>query len=260
MKRCLFAILLLPIFAFGQTAHTAIAKVLSTKDNVTIQKYLGNIGNNEIKNISFRQDVITRDIVQGFTEQMYYIREWVEQTEDTLGKYVYDFTIVLIATDKDIVECIFTLERNKLVNGEWEPYQDSLLTYKNDSLFSILNKQFTNDFAAPLNYASLYDQKTTYGSSCGYSGNKPALRRQLDTLVNNNERAAILKLLQSGNTETQIYGVQGFKELKEKGIEPTKTELQIIKNVLNKKGIIRTCSGCIYLTMYKQDLNDTFKF
>jgi hypothetical protein len=69
-----------------------------------------------------------------------------------------------------------------------------------------------------------------------------------------------LKWLQSTNVETQLYAVEGFYKLKKAGYQIKESELQSIRNVLKKKGTVRTCMGCRYGLNEIQQIAKEFEF
>jgi hypothetical protein len=71
-------------------------------------------------------------------------------------------------------------------------------------------------------------------------------RMQLNDFVTKKDQNSILKWLKSANTEKQVYAVEGILKLKESGIKLSKSDLEIIKFIINKKGTMNVCHGCMY--------------
>lgn len=195
-----------------------------------------------------------RELVSGFTESSTGITEH--------NGYAEEHILVLntITHNKQLVFVELSEQQSKKVDGKWEKYYAPLHRYKNDSLFALLGSHFSAAFEAPLDTNQLFygphTHRYTYGRHCGYAGVSPHWRTVTDSLVEHKNRAELFKLLQSTVTELQVYGVDGFHQLKELGFPPTDAELRLIKNILTKKGKISTCSGCTYWT---RSLNDIFK-
>jgi hypothetical protein len=83
---------------------------------------------------------------------------------------------------------------------------------------------------------------------------------KLEHFVEKKDRTSLLKWLQSTNVETQLYAVEGFYKLKKAGYQIKESELHYIRNVLKKKGTVRTCTGCLYGRNEIQKIAKHFEF
>ncbi len=137
-------------------------------------------------------------------------------------------------------------QKSKKEHNEWVDYYPTIDTYENDTLFKKLETTFFQSFGSQLKRKGLFIDSIVYGSRCGYVGIDPIEKMHLDHFVKRKDKTSLLKWLQSTNVETQLYAVEGFYKLKKAGYQIKESELQYIRNVLKKKGTVRTCTGCLY--------------
>lgn len=89
-------------------------------------------------------------------------------------------------------------------------------------------------------------QKDVYGSGCGFVGEDPKLRIEIENYLKVNNLKMINKWLDSDNLSKKVYAVEALIRLNNEGLllsDYQKKQIIIIKNIRNK---IWTCSGCIY--------------
>ena len=110
------------------------------------------------------------------------------------------------------------------------------------------------------NSRELFIDSIVYGARCSDAGIDPLEKTYLDQFVEIKDKASLLKWLRSTNVETQLYAVEGFYGLKKAGYKINDGELRSIKNVLEKKGTVRTCSGCFFSREEIRQIAKNFKF
>jgi hypothetical protein len=241
----------------GQVQNDVKA-VLSKKDFVSFKNFADTLSSSE-QNISCHWTVF-RDITTDYKEGVFYITKSVPDSKNPAISSIYTFRVRVLASDKTIIYYDLGEKRNKKVKKEWVPYYDTLDYYKNDSLFAILRQSFFKSFDGELNETELFIDDLVYGQACGIIGEDPKEKMIIDNLVATKNKEEILKWIKSTNFEKQIYAVDGLYQLKENGTTYTSEELKIIKNVLDKKGTIFHCRGCVYSWTDVRMVTYKFKF
>jgi hypothetical protein len=121
---------------------------------------------------------------------------------------------------------------------------DTIYNYCDNILLQKLKSSYTRKYSTELNEEDLLNFSLIYGDACGYAGKPPAGKMFIDSLVKINDKKSLLKWLISINAEKQIYALEGYNQLKQKGTILEKNELEYIKLILLKKGTINVCDGC----------------
>ncbi len=242
---------------FGQVQND-VKDVLAKKDFVSFMAFTDTLSKRENK-ITCHWSIF-RDLTTDFKEGVFYINKSVPDTKNPGVSSVYTFRVRLLTTDKTIVYYDLSEKRNKKVKKEWVPYYDSLDYYRNDSLFTLLRLSFFKSFDGELNEAELFIDDLVYGQACGIIGDDPNEKMIIDNLVKTKNKVELVKWIKSTNFEKQIYAVDGLYQLKENGTTYTIEELKLIKNVLDKKGTIFHCRGCVHSWTDVRMVTYKFKF
>jgi hypothetical protein len=231
---------------------------LALKDFQSFKKYADSLsnGNSHIK-IYWEVD---REIAAGFQERILTVTKSVPEEKNPNYSTVYTFKINMLSADTtiffyDLMEC-----KSKKEHNEWVEYYPTIDIYENDTLFLKLETTFFQSFGGQLKRKGLFIDSIEYGARCGYAGIAPLEKMHLDHLVKRKDKTSLVKWLQSTNVETQIYAVEGFYKLKKAGYRIKENELQFIRNILKKKGTIRTCAGCRYGRNDIQAIVKNFEF
>ena len=130
----------------------------------------------------------------------------------------------------------------------------------NKTLYDNLLTDFKADYDTDFDLKEFFKIGITYGDECGIGGTKLPEMKTIDSLVERNDKDSLSKWLHSSNTVKQIYGLCGLYKLKQKGIKVDKAEELLIKKIMDKKGIIQTCSGCTFEDMTIKEICKDFKF
>jgi hypothetical protein len=85
-----------------------------------------------------------------------------------------------------------------------------------------------------------------FGSNCGIGGQDPKYREELNVLIENKDKKALLKWLSSATAELQLYAIDGILALSKKGVRFKAETYELIKFISQKEGNVYTCSGCIH--------------
>lgn len=162
------------------------------------------------------------------------------------------FRVTIIATNETIAYYELSEEKYKKAGDGWESYYDLIDKFEDRKLLDSLQKSFKRIFQADLNKSELFITDFVYGRHCGNAGVDPEGRQQIDEWVAKRDKSQLLKWLRSANVEKQVYAIDGLLQLKKVGLKLTAAERSIIKFVLNKKGSVYVCGGCMY---YRQGIS-----
>jgi hypothetical protein len=241
MKRLLILLigLLWTSNLLGQVQNE-VKKVLDTKDFFIFKKYTNKLSNRK-KGISSHWESL-RDLTTEFKEGVFIF----EESAPDINSPIYTYKVSIIATKTKIVYYELSEMKNKKVGKNWESYYESVSKFKDEKQFNNLKNSFKSIFNSDLNEAELFVTDFVYGENCGFGGASPKGRQQIDKWVKYNNKIELLNWLKSTNTEKQVYAVDGLFQLKKTGTKFTKEELKMIKFVINKRGTIYVCSGCIH--------------
>ncbi len=258
MKSLITTILLLLARTVLGQLQNDIAQHLFEKDFNNFKRYTDTLSNKETHIGAYWK--LEREITNGFQERILVIKKSVPDKDKPYISTIYTFRVNIISYDKDIVFYDLQERKSRKINGEWLEYFPTIQKYQNDSLFDLLEISFYKSFGGQLNKKELFVDSIVYGTNCSNAATDPPEKVSADLYVKTKNRQKLSEWIQSTNTEKQIYAVDGFYRLKQKGLKLTGQELHFISNVVNKKGKIRTCSGCIYSNEEIGYITKTFKF
>lgn len=245
--------LLWTIPLFGQVQND-VKKVLATKDFVALKKYTDNLSNKE-NQINLHWAYL-RDLTTDFQEGVFIFDKSVPDVDDPETSSVHTFRVNLVTTKTNIVYYELSEKKYKSVGNDWQPYYETIDSFKNDIAFGEFETSFKNIYQLELNEKDLFMTDFIFGSNCGIAGTSPEGRAQMDEWVQSNNKTEILKWLKSANAEKQVYAVEGLNQLKNAGTTLTEDEIMMINCVCDKNGTIYVCSGCIHS---KQDIRSATK-
>ena len=251
-----------------------ITLVLAINLSAQIQKDINNIllkkdiiaFNNDIDTLSKKDKRISshweylRELTKGYQEGVFYFERPIPDKDNPGSSFTNMYRLTLLLTDNEIIYYNISEAKRDIEKGNFALPSPSIYKYKNDTVFRKLKTAFKKTYGANLNEKELFNEDIVYGESCGLVGTPPKKKTEIDYIVKNRNRTDLLKWLQSTNTETQIYAIDGYYQLKELGIILTAQELRIIKIVMLKKGNMLSCGGCIYSTEEIRRIVKDFKF
>ena len=225
------ALSLLPLCLFSQF-DDILRRGLKSKDYNEFEKIVDSL-KNSTDNHSTVHWVIQRELVPGIKESILSI----EKPGKNTGVFVQ---VNLIAKNKSIV--LYELKRTHMMEYVWPP-ADSLLEYsKNDSLYKELEFQFSVQFGRNINPQELFLDSVIYSVAARGCKSSTHFREKLSSLISSVDTIKLFSWLSSTNVETQLYAVEGFYQLKQNGFKLSALHSQIIKNILKREGVYRTCA------------------
>lgn len=242
---------------FGQLQDN-ITQHLSKRNITDIKRFADTISKKENHIGTFWE--IEREIAYGFQEGVLIMKKSIVDNDNPHISTVYTFHINLISYGEEIIFYDLREKRPKKINDEWVEYFPSITKYQNDSLFKLLEAFFYQLYGGSLNKNELFVDSIVYGTNCSKAGNDPIEKILIDHLVKTKNKEQLFEWIKSSNTEKQLYAVSGLFKLVQKGLKLTDEEINYITNVLNKKGFVRTCSGCIYSKKEIKLVSKDFKF
>ena len=137
---------------------------------------------------------------------------------------------------------------------------DTLDSYKDTAEFHKFDQSFKTILKAAIKEKDLFDNELIYGYGCGFAGSPPYGYVKMSSYVEANDKAALVKWLQSASSQKQVYAVWGIYLLCKKGEKITPDEWKMIEYVKSKKGTIRTCSGCVHSWEKISEVTKEFTF
>jgi hypothetical protein len=185
----------------------------------------------------------TREITKGFQESMFYIIKSYQMNKGVL--ITCNLRLNLITYGNQII--YFYLESKEIKNFPANTEATSDTTYKfiDTKKMLELRKQFQLTYKAHLDEKELFIDSIAVGDKCGrYPGRATFYQKQVLFWVKTVDTASLHKLLQSPNSEKQVYGVKGFYYLSLKGIKSSDEIKSLIRYIAQKNGTVYTCMPC----------------
>jgi len=253
-KSILLLLFLFPGLCFAEVKDSLL-KVLQTNDATIIQSYLDTIPSSQMFDISgywYNQ----REVVSGFTETTFLIKERLGP-----GRYnFYSIAFIFKGNKETLGSYCFGKLNVRAGGSNWKRHFDTITYYTNVRIINEFNNRFINDFGVEVDNTELFEDTIVFGQKCSYAYEDPYWKTYMDSLVALKDREGLMKLIQSANSEKQLYGVWGFsileKKGKKKGLVLTELERKRIMNVLKKKGYVHSCIGFFFLI---ETFEDTVK-
>lgn len=250
VKAITFGILLTIFFSiFGQKIDS-VKTLINQKSYKQLDIFLTKISsaNNRIR----YNENVNRQIISSFSEISIDLEESFPGKEQNVYD-VYPYNIYLLTSGDRIIFCKMENHRTSFKTIIEIKFSDT------DSI-KALQKIYAETFNRTISIDDFFNDDIVYGSGCGIVGIDPDYRQKLDKIVKSKNTKELDKWLCSPITEIQVYAVDGLFQLNQKGYKLTAKELDLVEIIKNKRGTIRTCSGCIYSTQTISETTNDFKF
>lgn len=246
-KALLLFTFFLSVFQVKGQTNSEINQILLNESLKDFENYFDSIS--EV--IDMKEKYLDRDLTKEYKEKVFYATYYPQK-----GNYLllFGIRVSLIVKGDQIIYYKLTENRAKKtdINLAWNYYSYKVYSFRNDSLMSNLIDSVKQNYNTDLNEEELF---SVYYYSEGYCDRNDD-RKLIDAYVQNNDKKSLMIWLQSIITEKQIYAVDGFYKLKQKGIALTSEELKMINYVIGKKGKIGTCG---YDMMDAQEIEEVVK-
>lgn len=237
--------IILSFFLIGQATAQPIEKVtslLKKKDFVNFKNF---IDRHPKTNVDINWEIL-RDVIPGYQEGIVRITEYPLAGRDT-DYTIHNYEIKLLSTEKSIFYYVFNKSYGKEIgNDNWKYFYSLIDSFNNSIQFADFKKAFSEGYRAELDENDLFITSIVYGNACGIGGQPPEFQLKLDALLENKDAHTIRKWLKSGNSEKQLFAIQGLRKMKGLGQELTPEDTRIIQLISKKNGLVNTCSGCIF--------------
>ncbi|MFN8306172.1 MAG: hypothetical protein U0T79_05325 [Ferruginibacter sp.] len=232
MKLILFtALSLLPLCLFSQF-DDILRRGLKKQDYNEFERIVDSLKNLTDNHPNVYWD-IQRELVPGIKESVITI----EKPGKNTGVFLQ---VNIISKNNSIV--LYELKRTRMLEYPWPP-ADSLLDYsKNDSLYKELEFQFSVQFGGNINPQELFLDSVIYSVAARGCKSSTRFREKLSSMIANIDTIKLFSWLSSTNVETQLYAVEGIYKLKQNGVKFSTLRSHIIKNILRREGVYRTCA------------------
>ncbi len=238
----LFITLFLTAQVVGQPVQK-IKQLVKDKKFVALNSY---IYKPQKSNVDFGWETL-RTIVEDYQEGIIKIEENVPANDGTGGNRINNYRVYLLA-DKDKIfyyKFIKTVYK-KTGSDQWEKHEETLDSLLDNVEYASFKNSFKQIYGDTLNHFDLFLTSIVYGSHCGIAGVNPEYMEQLNLLLQEENIDVIRQWLKSANAEKQLYAIKGYRILVHQGYNLTDEEKKIISIVERKKGMVFTCSGCMY--------------
>lgn len=223
---------LLTLKSYAQIGEK-VNEVLSKRDLNTFRAF-SEQNTYEKNRISFYQEY-TRELVGGYQESVFYIRK-------SLRGYLelQDHKICILTQGNLIISYNFTSD-NRLGEIRSDSLKFTTYSFTDTTRIAALKVRFQKCFLAPLNEKELFKDDIWYGTKCRMDDKLTEQQEQIKNWVIKKDTASLFTWLQSTNTETQIFAVQGFHSLHFMGVKISDDAKRLISYIIKKKGTIKTC-------------------
>jgi hypothetical protein len=193
--------------------------------------------------------VLRSTLVNNFEQVVLEIRYNLFTENDHSTFLPYIFEIQVIKKSDELIYHRATEFRKVKIDSTWQSLESTFCQYENNKLCIQLDDDYASFYQTKLNVKDLFLSNIVFGKRCNEGGEKPKYRKTLDSLILSTDTTALKTWLNSPSLEKQLYALDGLYELKEtKGFEFNKQILKAINQIEKKKGIVNTCSGCMYLS------------
>jgi|GEM_PF-3358367 hypothetical protein len=158
----------------------------------------------------------------------------------------------------DMITCGDAIIYSKLEDRSNVYHTDLLKEDTDKAKIILLKKDYKKTYGIDVNIHDFFPRNIVYGAGCGIAGQDPDYRKTLNIYVAATSTSMLDKWMLSPTIEIQMYALDGFNQLVQKGYKLTKEEQRLIEIILNKSGYVNTCGGCIYGNMSIYDVTTSF--
>lgn len=192
-----------------------------------------------------------RDLMPGWQEATVLISERITGSKQQLTH------LIALLTDGTGIVYYRLLEEDSL--GKANEWKEPIDSFRSETGMARLKAAFQQLYGLPPDENDLFSSYR-YGTACGIDGAMPEMRLIQALLVKEKDIATLNSWLASVNLEKQVYAVDGFYWLKQKGYVLTAEQQRLIGIIKNKTGMIATCDGCTGENLPVGDVLSTFVF
>lgn len=203
---------------------------------------------------------LSREVTVGFSESVLIVEESTPHPQHANVFSLAVYRVKLITKGSVIIFFEFG-EVEETARGEMRWARAAQVErYQHAEEYGLFELSFKELFQAPLNAQDLFKSTVVYGESCGFAGQDPEERIQMEIWVDRRDKASLMKWLQSPCTEIQMYAVEGLHALYQDGVSFTWSELRMIAFVQHKSGQMIICSGCVFTDREIKEVGAQFVF
>lgn len=237
--RILIPLLLLCNLSRGQFGSQILNYCRENKSDVLINLIdsIEKIGEQETVYYEAYQDV-NRQIISDYYETILYY-------EENKTNY-FDYTIQIISENNNIVYC-------KVFQTKFVDKPDTVYSFLNEKKILALQDQYYETYGNIINIKDFFDNSVIYGTRCSHAASQPEYRTLCEIAIQEQNLSLLNLWLTSVTTEKQLYSVEAFSRLENKGLILTEKQKALIGIVKNKTGTVRCCAGCSFKSWQIQD-------
>ena len=219
-----------------------IIKVLDKKDYSTFERYIEK--RNSSSHCSDPGEIRKREILTHYHEIIVPVLIFIPTPN---GKHEGDCTyyvINLLTYDNKIIK--YEFYSKQFDDSEIKNYK-LIKEYSNQHELGGFETAYKENYYRTISSGELFDVSTTYGSHCGIMGINPKTRTELEDYILSKNATELFSWLTSPNYEKKLYAYEGYRALIQSGYKTTTNEKTLLDDLKTFKGLVRTCSGCMYM-------------
>ncbi|MDH4473792.1 MAG: hypothetical protein QE487_14400 [Fluviicola sp.] len=203
-------------------------------------------------------DYYNRTLTTSFNERIIYLEDSYGFDSTNLSWHINAYRISIIQSNDSIVfakvdTIASAFEFDKKVNHP-------VFEFKSKEKMKKVEDEFRQIYHTMLQWDELFNTSIEFGLRCGRTGWNTDEYSDVSELVMKSRINKLGKYLTSTCLEKQLYGIQGFFELKEKGYKIKPSHKALIEVILAKDGEVIFCSGCVIQRTEMSHFREKFNF
>lgn len=246
----------------------SLEKSYQSKKYSDLTNYLDGLRDNSTKDLHYSSmNIIDREIIDGYYEFKVEIEQNTRDETNTNISSVDRYFVSILRFENKIIH--YRIEEKIYEQNLSEKWIEKfkLIKEKTDSsAYSDLENSYLEIYGAKLRFGDIFVDNVLYGSHCGFGGQDPVYREQLNYFIQNKAKKDLQNWLVSATPELQLYAIDGILTLSKKGVRFKDETYALIEVIANKEGNVNTCSGCTHwkttikseveILLKKHDLSD----
>lgn len=244
MKASLLIVLLITQVSWSQ--QTFDWKQLLSGTTANLDQFINSIDSDSI-NFGNRLSVFdyyNRTLTPSFNERVIFLEDsyGIDSTRSSWRSNSYLISVIqrhdsIVFAQVDTLISMFYVEKEA---GSVPVFQ-----FESTGLMKKVDEEFGKIYQTKLNRDELFNLTIHFGERCGRMAMTTMEYADIRDCVEKKQVAKLHQYLTSTCLETQLFGVQGFYELKTDKNYPIKPEDQaLIDYILSKSGVVINCRGC----------------
>lgn len=186
-----------------------------------------------------------RTLCGNFNEGFMMCRVGPAASKDPDG-YGTVYFLKMITNGQKIIYCSLNEEVFVQRDDSDKTPMEERAAFTDSASYALLRRAFKQEYHTEMNEAELFLEEVYYGFSCGFGGGSPGYKELMDSILTRRDRPALLRWLQSANTEKQLYAFDACIDLERKHIRLSRLEKELCDHIAIKEGTVQNCGYCIF--------------